>query len=54
MEEEPGPPSRTYQRLILLAVVLCGLGLVMMGGKGLGSSRGDYQPALWSCSVVGR
>lgn len=51
METDPAPPSRTYQRLILVAVVLCGLSLVLMGTQKVRKEQ-DYQPALWSCSTI--
>lgn len=45
--------SPHYHRLLKLAIGLMALAILLMMQKSFRSSHAAYQPALWSCSVVG-
>lgn len=47
------PDSPHYHRLLKLAIALMAVAILLMVQKSFRSSHPSYQPALWSCSVVG-
>lgn len=47
-----GASPGLYQRLVQLAMLLVGVSLLALVGKSFEQGQRDYQPALWSCSLL--